>query len=270
MDFHFIPPPPLLEQEHITTTTTTTHHPAVAMTNQQHITVHEVHNPGMVIHHPVIPFVPPVPLFHQPFLPLAPVPTFHHHQQHYIPHHPGAVAMQKFAPGILEHNLSRQSQRTAYIVTYSTARLAAGDPSAVARYEQALFATGMQPVITFDVGHFPPPPPGVAAQWSGVSHEVQECVRRYGEGMRDLDEVVRLMMSAYDQQGYAGSLLLMVACPGGTHRSVAVAEIVKKKLLRRGVASVHVDHAHRVRHPGDAVYWVRGTSGGRRRSGFLW
>jgi RNase adaptor protein for sRNA GlmZ degradation len=65
------------------------------------------------------------------------------------------------------------------------------------------------------------------------------------------DEVVRLMMAAYDQGG--GSLLLVVACPGGTHRSVAVAEIIKKKLLRRGVTTVHLNHVHRVRRPGDAV-----------------
>lgn len=60
-------------------------------------------------------------------------------------------------------------------------------------------------------------------------------------------------MSAYDQQGIAGALLLMVACPGGTHRSVAVAEIIKKKLNRRGVTTVHVNHAHRIRRPGDAI-----------------
>ena len=61
------------------------------------------------------------------------------------------------------------------------------------------------------------------------------------------------MMSAYDQQGYVKSLLLMVACPEGTHRSVAVAEIIKKKLQRRGVKTVHMNHAHRVRLPEDAV-----------------
>lgn len=60
-------------------------------------------------------------------------------------------------------------------------------------------------------------------------------------------------MNAYDQQGHAGSLLLMVACPDGTYRSVAVAEIIKKKLQRRGVNTVHMNHAHRVKLSGDAL-----------------
>lgn len=60
-------------------------------------------------------------------------------------------------------------------------------------------------------------------------------------------------MNAYDQQGHAGSVLLMVACPDGTYRSVAVAEILKKKLHRRGVSTVHVNHVHRVKDSRDTL-----------------
>ena len=61
------------------------------------------------------------------------------------------------------------------------------------------------------------------------------------------------MMCAYDHQGHAGSLLLMVACPDGMHRSVAVAEIIKKKLQRRGVTTVHINHAHILNRSVDAL-----------------
>ena len=100
--------------------------------------------------------------------------------------YPGAIAMQNFAPGILEHNLAYQSQRVAYIATYSTARMAAKDPSAVALYEQAVLATGLQPIITFDVGHFPLPSPVLSAQYTGTSLPIQEAIRQSGSGMRDL------------------------------------------------------------------------------------
>ena len=62
---------------------------------------------------------------------------------------------------------------------------------------------------------------------------------------------MRLLMGALDLG--SGSVLLMVSCPGGMHRGVAVGEIIKKKLLRRGVTSVHVNHVHRVRLPGDTA-----------------
>lgn len=65
------------------------------------------------------------------------------------------------------------------------------------------------------------------------------------------DEVVRLLMGAHDQG--RESVLLMVACLGGIHRGVAVGEIIRKKLLQRGVTSVHVRHAHWQRLPGDAI-----------------
>lgn len=100
--------------------------------------------------------------------------------------YPGAIAMQNFAPGILEHNLAYQSQRVAYIATYSTARMAAKDPSAVALYEQAVLATGLQPIITFDVGHFPLPSPVLCAQYTGVRLPIQEVIKQSESGMRDL------------------------------------------------------------------------------------
>jgi hypothetical protein len=45
---------------------------------------------------------------------------------------------------------------------------------------------------------------------------------------------------------------IQTTCHASTHRSVAAAEIVKGKLLRRGVGRVVVVHAHRRKRPGDA------------------
>ncbi|KAL5375304.1 hypothetical protein DPSP01_011313 [Paraphaeosphaeria sporulosa] len=177
--FNFIPPSSLLDQHKITTHQI--QHPGIALQNHQHVTVHQVHNPGAIIHHPA-PFLPIAPLIHDPFpamypqvqLPLMPAIQ------------PGAIAMQNLAPGILQQNLARQPRRLAHMITYSTTRLAGGDANGHALYEQALLATGLHPTITFDVSHFPAAPAGLAMQFSGVSGEVQEVVRGYGEGMRDL------------------------------------------------------------------------------------
>lgn len=43
------------------------------------------------------------------------------------------------------------------------------------------------------------------------------------------------------------SMLLLIAGPGGKHRSVAVGELISRKLGRRGVTTVHVEHLHHVR-----------------------
>ncbi|KAL5395641.1 hypothetical protein PMIN06_005435 [Paraphaeosphaeria minitans] len=188
--FHFIPPPSLLDQHQITAQQI--HHPGIALQNHQHVTVHQVHNPGAIIHHPA-PFLPVAPMMHDPFLPIAPMlhdPFPVMYPQMHAPlmpaFHPGAIAMQHFAPGTLQQNLARQPRRLAHITTYSTARLAAGDATAHALYDQALLATGLQPLITFDVSHFPAAPAALAMRVSGVSGEMQELVRGYGEGMRDL------------------------------------------------------------------------------------
>ncbi|KAJ4303370.1 hypothetical protein N0V90_002263 [Kalmusia sp. IMI 367209] len=168
------------------------------MQNQQHVTVHQVHHPGVEIIHPApVPFVhaipAPLPIAYapQPFMHPLPAPVFNAV--------PTAIAA--------------QPQRLAYIVTYSLQRMAMADAGAHAQYQQAVLATGLNPLITFDVSHFPAPPPDLCA----------------------MDEVVRLTMDGYDQG--LGSVLLLIACPGGTHRSVAVGEIIKKKLKRRGVTT---------------------------------
>ena len=156
--------------------------PGVAMVNQQRTTVHQIHNPGILINH--IPL--PCASVHTCIMPMS---TIYHHPA-LIPTtntaYPGAIAMPNLTPGILEQSLAYQSQRVAYIVTYSTARMAAKDPSAVALYEQAVLATGLQPIITFDVGHFPLPSPVLCAQYTGVRLPIQEVIKQSESGMRDL------------------------------------------------------------------------------------
>ena len=46
-------------------------------------------------------------------------------------------------------------------------------------------------------------------------------------------------------------VLLEVCCGAGTHRSVAVAEIIGERLSEMGV-DTYVTHIHRLRRPGDA------------------
>lgn len=179
--FNFIPPPSLFDQQHVLVEQV--HHPGVALQNQQHVTIHQVHHPAVEIIHPA-PFIhhtPPIPFLHNPMAPTVP---FSIYPQPFA--HPGAIAMQNFAPGALEQHLARQPRRLAHILTYSTARLAAVDATAHALYEQAVLATGLQPFIMFDVAHFPPPSPALAAQFTGISGPIQETVKGFDEGMRDL------------------------------------------------------------------------------------
>ena len=61
--------------------------------------------------------------------------------------------------------------------------MAAKDPSAVALYEQAVLATGLQPIITFDVGHFPLPSPVLCAQYTGVRLPIQEVIKQSESGI---------------------------------------------------------------------------------------
>lgn len=178
MDFNFISPPSILEQQVVHET----HQPVAVMGTQQHIVVHQVHNPGLSLHHPIIPWNSMYP-----FLPSTPL---NRHYSTSMPSVPmvsmGDMAMQNFAPKFHTHDFVHPSRRVAYIVTYSTARMATGDPSAIALYEQALLASGLQPVITFDTSHFPQPPADLCAQFTGVSAPIQEVVRQSASGMRDL------------------------------------------------------------------------------------
>lgn len=178
MDINFIPPPPPLEHQVLYET----HQPAAILETRQHVTVHQVHSPEFSISHPFVSWTPAYPLIQ--YTPVvqqysALVPSAHMTSM-------GDIAMHNFAPKSHAHDHVHTHRRVAYIVTYSTTRVASGDPLAIALYKQAILASGLQPVITFDVGHFPPPPADLCARFTGVSSPIQEVIRQFASGMRDL------------------------------------------------------------------------------------
>lgn len=143
---------------------------------------------------------------------------------------------------------------TIYILTFSTDRT----PTTLAF--ASLLNTHLPPRIrllyTIDARTFLVPPKRICETYSGVAHAVQDEVLRDVRARREIDCAVYELVEFVARGGRETSLA--VCCTAGTHRSVAVAEMIalgvreRVRAMGRGEGvKIVVRHVHRVKGGGD-------------------
>lgn len=140
---------------------------------------------------------------------------------------------------------------TIYLLTFST------DRTPTTKAFAALLNTHLPsrcPLLyTIDATRFRVPPAAMCERYSGVADALQEAVLQDAQARREVaravDDVVGFVCA---DRGAGGQVGVAVCCTAGTHRSVAVAELVARGVrgeVRRGEGEgvkIVVRHVHRV------------------------
>jgi hypothetical protein len=172
---------------------------------------------------------------------------------------------------LAEHsNISNMS--TVYINSYSTVKLEK-DPTARARLASTF--PSIPPSLTLYCHHWRAPSADVCRQYSGISAPVKEFVRGSRTAMGDMYVCLTLVHTIQEQEIWKfglmensdqavtnitthlsagnGTASIHTTCHACTYRSDAAAEIIRGKILSRGVDRVVVVHAHRQETTGGCV-----------------
>jgi hypothetical protein len=149
---------------------------------------------------------------------------------------------------------------TIYIVTFSTDLTPT--TRAFAAVLNAHLPTRQPPIpllYTIDARSFVVPAPHLCTSYSGVAEPVQDAVLEDSRAREEIGVAVEELFRFVDAGGNGNREISMsVCCTAGTHRSVAIAELValgvrrevRRLRCREGVKIV-VRHVHRVRGPKD-------------------
>ncbi|KAF2687877.1 hypothetical protein K458DRAFT_467414 [Lentithecium fluviatile CBS 122367] len=183
----------------------------------------------------------------QPMVEVFPVPVVH---PVIIPN-PAPVMFPVFDPSLY----AQQSIKRVWIVSYSWPPVANGDPVARAVLEQHSPQT-IEPKHTVHCEFWRPPPPAMCAEVSGISRRIQDWLRGHEpRARREVREAANIIIDQWCRGN--NDVVIHTCCIAGTHRSVAAAEMISRKLqekmARNGDAnySIVVNHAHRQRQPLD-------------------
>lgn len=142
------------------------------------------------------------------------------------------------------------SMPTIYLLTFSTSCVSTSRAFTTLLNEH--LAPEVELRYTIDARHFLVPPSRICEEYSGVADVVQDEMLKDAEALQEIDRVVDDLTVFLDTGGH--ETCVAVCCTAGTHRSVAMAELIAlgvRQEARRsksgGGVKVVVRHVHRTK-----------------------
>jgi hypothetical protein len=143
---------------------------------------------------------------------------------------------------------------TVYLLTFSTDRVPAAQDFAILLDEH--LAPQVELRYTIDARRFLVPPPYICGKYSGIADEMQDQILEDSTACGTINRVVDDLVDFIQDGGR--ETCVAIYCKAGTHRSVALAELIAQGVRQEirdmkseeGVKIV-VRHVHRAKGPKD-------------------